>query len=127
MDLFREAIPNARCLEVVTHHGRRELVLGRSGGRLPEHWPVEGPRSALWVLRYLGDAGRGGPESYRKLCSMTCRLSLTAWRVSEPMQMLRFQSFAGTYDQLDLSNLAVIEVIARRVELIEHQYGERYR
>ena len=43
------------------------------------------------------------------------------------MQMLRFQSFAGTYDQLDLSNLAVIEVVARRVELIEHQYGERYR
>ena len=36
------------------------------------------------------------------------------------MQMPRFLSLARTYDQLDLSNLAVIEVIARRVELIEY-------
>ena len=41
---------------------------------------------------------------------MTCRLSLAYWGVSEHIQMLRFLSFAGTYDQLDLSNLAVIEV-----------------
>ena len=33
----------------------------------------------------------------------------------------------GVYDQLDLSNLAVIEAIARRAELIEYQYRERAR
>ena len=49
---------------------------------------------------------------------MTCRLSLAYWGVSEHIQMLRFLSFAAMCDQLDLSNLAVIEVIARRVELM---------
>ena len=34
-------------------------------------------------------------------------------------------SLAGTYDQLNLSNLAVIEAICRRAELIEYQYRER--
>ena len=40
------------------------------------------------------------------------------------MQMLRFLSLARTYDQLDIGNPAVIEVIARRVELIDCQYRE---
>ena len=39
--------------------------------------------------------------------------------------MLRFLSLAGTYDKLHLSSLAVIEVIARRVDVIEYQYRER--
>ena len=43
---------------------------------------------------------------------MTCRLSVAAWEVSEHVRMLRFLSLAGACDQLDLSNLAVIEVIA---------------
>ena len=43
------------------------------------------------------------------------------------MQMMRLLSVAGAYDQLDLSNLAVVEVICRRAELIEYQYRERAR
>ena len=38
--------------------------------------------------------------------------------------MMRFLSLAGVYDQLDMSNLAVIEAIARRAEVIEYQYRE---
>ena len=36
--------------------------------------------------------------------------------------MLRLSSHAGTSDQIDLSNLAVIKAIARCMELIEYQY-----
>ena len=43
------------------------------------------------------------------------------------MQMMRFLHVAGSYDQLDLSNLAIIEAICRRAELIEYQYRERSR
>ena len=89
-----------------------------------ENWPIEGPRSALWVVRYPSDTRCGGPESCHTWWRMTCRLSLADMGVSEHMQMLRFLSLAATYDQLDLSNPAVIEVIARRVELIEYQHRE---
>ena len=87
--------------------------------------PIEGPRSALWCIRFLDDSGRAGPEPYHKWWRTTCKLSLADWGVAEHMQMMRFLSLAGVYDQLDLSNLAVIEAIARRAELIEYQYRER--
>ena len=41
--------------------------------------------------------------------------------------MMRLLQLAASYDQLDLSNLAVAEAIVRRVELIEHQTRERTR
>ena len=50
---------------------------------------------------------------------MTKKLSLNDWGVSEHMQMMRLLQLAGSYDQLDLSNLAVAEAIVRLVELIE--------
>ena len=58
-----------------------------------------------------------------------CGWSVASVLLDEVAQraMLRFLSLAGTYGQLDLSNMAVIEVIARRVELIEYQYQERSR
>ena len=43
------------------------------------------------------------------------------------MQMMRLLSIAGCYDQLDLSNLAVVEIICRRAQLIEYQCRERAR
>ena len=90
-------------------------------------WPIEGPRSALWCIRFLDDSGRGGLEPYHKWWRTTCKLSLADWGVANHMQMMRFLSLAGVYDHLGLSNLAVIEAIAMRAELIEYQYRERAR
>ena len=96
----------------MTHHGRRERSCEEVAAgchEIPmENWPIEGPRSALWRPREL---------SYI-WWRMTCRLSAAEWGVSKHMQMLRFLSLAGTFDQLDLSNLAVIEVIARRAHRV---------
>ena len=110
----------------MTHHGRREWSWEVAAG-CQENWRIERPRSALWVVRYLSGTGRGGLESYHKWWHMTCRLSPADWEVREHMQILRFLSLARTYDQLDLSNVAVTEVISRRVELTEYQYKERRR
>ena len=41
--------------------------------------------------------------------------------------MCRYLQLAGTYDQLDLGNLAIAEAITRRMQLIEYQYTERAR
>ena len=53
------------------------------------NWPIDGPRSALWVVRYMADAGRVGLESYHKFWRMTSKLSLDDWGVSKHMQMRR--------------------------------------
>ena len=42
VDPVREVMPDARCLEVMTHHGRRERSWFRSGG-----WPSGNPNGEL--------------------------------------------------------------------------------
>lgn len=122
---------DARCLDVKKRFGRRHRdwieVAEDSTEVGMEDWPIEGPRSSLWVARYLADSGRGGPEAYHKWWRVTAKLGLHDWGVSEHQQNLRFLQLAGSYDQLDIGNLAVIEAISRRIELIEYQYRERTR
>ena len=92
-----------------------------------QHWSIDGPRSALRAVRYLVEAGRGGPESYHKWWRTACRLGLADWGVAEHTQLTRFLQLAGTYDQVDLSSLAVIEAIARRIGLTYYHYREKPR
>ena len=123
--------PDARCLDVKSKFGRRHrdwLDVAEDSTEIKmEDWPIEGPRSALWVTQFLADRGRGGPEIYHKHWRITAKLGPHDWGVSEHQQNLRFMHLAGTYDQLDMGNLAIVEAIARRVELIEYQYRERTR
>lgn len=45
----------------------------------------------------------------------------------EHQQCCRFMALAGMYDQLDVTNLACLEAVARRLQTIEYQYRERVR
>ena len=60
-DPVREVMPDARFLEAMTHRDRREQSweeLAADCQEIPtENWPIEGPRSALWVVRYLSFFG----------------------------------------------------------------------
>ena len=115
VDLVSAVMPDALCLEVMTHYRRRERSWEEVVASCQEipmvKLPIKGPRSALWVVCDFSDA---------------VSLQLT-WKSANMCKMLRFLSLAGTYDQLDLGNPPVIEVIARRVELTEYQYWERSR
>jgi hypothetical protein len=123
--------PDARIFDIAERFGRRGRdwcdVASQCQQIVMKDWPVDGPRSSLWCVQYLDNAGRGGPEPYHKWWRTTCRFSLSDWGVAEHMQMMRLLSVAGCYDQLDLSNLAVVEIICRRAQLIEYQYRERAR
>ena len=129
VDPAHEVMPDARCLEVMTHHGRRERSqeeVAAGCQEVPmENWPIEEPRSALWVVRYLSDTGRGGPGRYHKWCRMTCRLSL--WVTGESANTCKCSAFCRLPGRATSSTSAVIEVIARRAELIKYQYQERSR
>ena len=90
-------------------------------------WPVDGPRSAAWVVSFLARNAPGGPEQYHKWWRTTARLSIVDWGVAEHQQLCRYLELAGTYDQLDLANVSTIEAIVRRLQLVEYQYRERLR
>ena len=75
--------PDARILDVSTRHGKRardwtEVAAACQQIEMKD-WPVDGPRSSLWVVQYLDDAGRGGPEPYHKWWRTTCKLTLDDW------------------------------------------------
>ena len=88
-------------------------------------WPIHGPRSVAWVCAFLARANSAGPEAYHRWWRSVCRLSVADWGVAEHQQLCRYLQLGGSYDQLDLTNLAIIEAIARRLQLIEYQYRER--
>jgi hypothetical protein len=57
----------------------------------------------------------------------TCRLNNSDWGVADHGQCCRYLEVAGGFDQLDLPNIALVELVARRLQTIEFQYRERAR
>eukprot|EP00973_Karenia_brevis_P037545 5180654-Karenia_brevis.AAC.1 len=57
----------------------------------------------------------------------TAKLQSDQWGVGEHEQLMKYLELAGEYDQLDLSNCAVIEAILRRAQTIEWVYHDRVR
>lgn len=89
-------------------------------------FPVSGPRTTAWVVRFLARRGTG-PEDHHRWWRSTARLSGTDWGVGEHQMCCRILQQSGCFDQLDLANLAGMEIIARRLQLIEYQYRDRVR
>ena len=123
---------DARCLPVKTAGSTRrnrdwKEVSDDSTEIAMESWPVDGPRAALWVVAFLARFAGGGPEAYHRWWRAICKLTIADWGVPEHFQLCRYLQLAGTYDQLDLGNLAIAEAITRRMQLIEYQFWERAR
>ena len=122
---------DARVLPVSKRLGRRHRAwdsVAADSTEIPmESWPVDGPRAALWVIMFLARFVGGGPEAYHRWWRSITRLTMADWGVAEHSQICRYLSLAGEYDQLDMGNLAVVEAICRRLQLIEYQYRERSR
>jgi len=89
-----------------------------------DSWPVAGPRTSNWVAAFFRRRGVG-PEDHHRWWRTVCRLSAVDWGVGEHSQCCRYLEVAGCFDQLDLGNVAVIELVARRIQTIEFQYRER--
>ena len=119
---------DARCLDAKMHFRRqyRDLhVVAKDQNEIKlADWRIEAPDRRCGSRDTWADSGRGGPESYHKEWARDGQNSacMTGRRVST----LQNSSLRPTRE-LDLTNLAVIEAIARRVELIEYQYRKRTR
>jgi len=88
-------------------------------------FPVPGPRTAGWCLQFL--RRRHSPCDHHTYFRTVTRLGADAWGIQEHESIMKALEAGGQYDQMDLANLAMVEVMLRRAQLIEWVHHERVR
>ena len=89
-------------------------------------WPISGPRTAMWCLQFLGRLGQGPLEHHYKWKQLS-KLQVQDYGVEFHESVMRLVELAITYDQVDGSNLAMLEVALRRAQIIEYYHMQRLR
>ena len=87
-------------------------------------WPLEGPRTVLWVCRFFVENG-GSPLSRHGRWRAEARLSATDGGVGEHERCCRALEMMACWDQLNLPDIAVAEMLGRSVQLQEERWRER--
>jgi hypothetical protein len=85
-------------------------------------WPLEGPRSVLFCLKFFKSAGLellNHHARFRGLLKGNADSVSWDFLVQEHGLLVKIASLALTYDQLNLPDLAAFEVLFRRVQQIE--------
>ena len=85
---------------------------------------VKGPRTCLWVVKHIMESG-GTPVGHHQRWRVNCKLQAHDSGVVEHETYCKVLQTMLTYDQLDFSNLASAEVIARQIRLIEERHENK--
>ena len=88
-------------------------------------WPLSGPRSVRWILKFTGGQCNTGPTGRLQQFMSLCKLSFQDKYVSEYAVLCKIFEYAIQYHQLRVSNLACMELVSRRLQLIEEKYRFR--
>lgn len=91
-----------------------------------ERFVVQGPRTAMWVMRFICENG-GTPLGRHTKFKSDAGLTAADPGVVTHEHLCKLLQTALTVDQLDGSNSATIELICRELQLIEEKYGDRLR
>ncbi|CAK0807083.1 unnamed protein product, partial [Prorocentrum cordatum] len=126
-----EALADARLQPValLSDGSRQRVQFHESVDRLREEpfpdWPLDGPRTTLWCLRFL-DRKRGGAiEHFHQFVSYY-RLSRDDFGVTHYESIMRMVDYLMTWDLLDLPNVVGVEVMLRQAQLYEYTYAMEY-
>ena len=87
-------------------------------------WSMPGPRTTEWCVRFL-NRRNGGPMDHHRWWTQNHSLKPDNWGVAEHDNLSKALDKLGRFDGLDLSNLAGVEVMFRRLQLIEYVYSDR--
>ncbi|CAK0904820.1 unnamed protein product, partial [Prorocentrum cordatum] len=87
-------------------------------------WPVRGPRTALWVLRYIVDHG-GTPTGMHSRWRSEARLQEHEPGVQEHERSCRALEELICYDQCNGANLAAVELLVRNIQVQQERYRDR--
>ena len=125
----REASADARLLGLTFQEGKRDErqwreVAKDSNQESFEDWNVPGPRTSSWCLKFI-NRRNGGPNDHHRFWMQTHGLDASGWGVQEHEHLSKIVDRLGRFDGLDLANLAGVELIFRRLQLIEYFYSEK--
>jgi hypothetical protein len=104
------------------HRDFRETVPLLQEGET-QQWPVRGPRTAKWVLRHMADHA-GTPIAWHTKWLHETRLEADPPSVVAHETACRLLHVMTCFDELDASNCAVGEIIARQVQLVEEKHRD---
>ena len=122
----QEAGGDARIMPITLTVGGRErrpwrdVVALCSQCDFPD-WPVPGPLTVLWCAEFINRRG-GGPRDHHRWWLSVTNLNKDSWGVAEHESAMKALDEAGSYDGLEITNLASLEVLLRRAQLVEYVY-----
>ena len=87
-------------------------------------WPISGPRTLLWCCRFIAQ------HSLHPMAHHTRWLQMSGVQASdsgaqEHEQAMRVLEYAVCFDQLQASELACLEIVARRAQMVELRHREK--
>ena len=123
-------VAEARILSVSRNAGGVRIRLHRdyADACLPaefDDWPLVGPRTVAWVLGFCLAQCSGGLVARTQMFMSLCKLSFADGGMMEYNLIARCFDMALQWDQLSIGNLACMELLARRFQLIEEKYRHR--
>ena len=125
----KEASSDARLLNLSFQNLGREERVWRDVARDSreetfEDWNLPGPRTASWCIKYL-NRRQGGPMDHHRWWVSTNGLQTDSWGVQEHEGLMKALDKLARFDGLDLSDLAGVELIFRRLQMIEYFHSEK--
>ena len=87
-------------------------------------FPVRGPRTTAWVLRFMTENG-GTPMGRHAKFRSEAKVTNACPGVATHESLCKILQTALVYDQVDASNLACMELVVREIQMIEEKYAEK--
>jgi hypothetical protein len=119
---------DARVLTIVEDDGRRHRNFRESVRDMSETdwpgWPVLGPRTTRWVLRFIAEHDIA-PRARHTKWRHEAGLSPSDPYVDDHDLALRVIQMAVEFDQLNITELASFELLARRAQMAEWRHRDR--
>jgi len=120
---------DARVLPVALDKDRgRHLAWSAGVGQLTETawdaWPVLGPRTTRWMCRFIMDH-EASPKAQFQRWKRDADLQGSELGVADYEFIMRVFEVALSYDNLNVSELASFELLARRVQLAAWRHRDR--
>ena len=84
-------------------------------------WPIAGPRTVPWCCKFF-NRRNGGPMGHHRWFVNVHGLHKDSWGVEAHEVALKTLEHAGTYDGVDVPNLASLELMMRKAQLCEYVY-----
>ncbi len=124
-----DELMDARVLPIQTgSEGERRRVFRDAVRRMTEsdwpEWPVHGPRTVRWCLKFLAEQD-SHPRARHTKWRHECQLTTVDSGVADHELVMRCLELGASFDQMNLGELASFELLVRRAQLAEWRHRGR--